>query len=127
MNKSARDNRANQLNPNNKAYWSSRLGSQSGSSSGGRGVFDYEIREYRPNFVVDPPKRRSKDGATYAWVVCDHIDRFLREDAYGAEFVENFKYAAVYKSKKEAEADVILRMGRNGSVTFFRIRCIKFD
>ena len=34
MNKKARDNRANQLNPNNPAYWKSRQGNKKKSSGG---------------------------------------------------------------------------------------------
>ena len=38
MNKKARDNRANQLNPNNPAYYKSRSGNKKKHSSGGSTV-----------------------------------------------------------------------------------------
>ena len=38
MDKKARDNRANQLNPNNPAYYKSRMGNTKKSSGGGKKV-----------------------------------------------------------------------------------------
>ncbi|EFA01980.1 hypothetical protein TcasGA2_TC007601 [Tribolium castaneum] len=47
MDKSGRDNRSNQMNPNNSAYSSSRGGSNTGSS--GRSQQDYDNRSNQLN------------------------------------------------------------------------------
>ena len=44
MNKKARDNRANQLNPNNKAYYKSRQNNQSKKHHGGSKTTVYKTK-----------------------------------------------------------------------------------
>jgi hypothetical protein len=82
MNKKAIDNRANQLNPNNSAYWSSRQGNYGGTKKGGYNPPFAPASRSRntPKFVSAPPRKglfgRSKDGE-YGWVICDHVGKFL--------------------------------------------------
>ena len=128
MNKHARDNRANQLNPNNRAYWASRQGGN--ASRGGHGNsnnFDY-TNHYAPKFVSAPPKRNlfgKKKSDDYGWVICNHVGKFLTNTT-NPYWSDNFENAVVFDSEKAAQEQVKwFKKTISGQMPFFRVRCIK--
>ena len=132
MDKKAMDNRANQLNPNNAAYWASRQGnlgkatknrcnpSHHSTSSGSN--------RYTPKFVSAPPKRglfgRIKCGE-YGWVICDHVGKFLTSTT-NTYWSTEFEKAVVFDNEKDAQEQVKwFKKEICGQVPFLRIRCVK--
>ena len=137
MNKKAIDNRANQLNPNNAAYWSSRQGNH-GKATKNRYNSSYpsapsSSNRYTPKFVSAPPKKglfgRSK-GGEYGWVICDHVGKFLTSTS-NTYWSTEFEKAVVFDNEKDAEVisqlmrkseeigDSRLLLGEGGKVNFF--------
>ena len=127
MNKKSRDNRSNQLNPNNSAYWKSRTGNTpkgrrcSGSSGGYCGG---------PKYVSEPKRGffgRAK--GNYGWVICNHVGEWISTTSY-VDFTGNYSRAVVFSSEKEAKkcANFFMRDSTSwgGKMPFLRIRCVEF-
>ena len=132
MNKKAIDNRANQLNPNNAAYWSSRQGNH-GKATKNRYNSSYlsapsSSNRYTPKFVSAPPKKglfgRSK-GGEYGWVICDHVGKFLASTS-NTYWSTEFEKAVVFDNEKDAQEQVKwFKKVISGQMPFFRVRCVK--
>ena len=130
MNKKAIDNRANQLNPNNSAYWSSRQGNHGGPKKGGYNppCAPASRSRYTPKFVSAPPRKglfgRSKDGE-YGWVICDHVGKFLTSTS-NTYWSTEFEKAVVFDNEKDAQEQVKwFKKIITGQMPFFRVRCVK--
>lgn len=132
MNKKAIDNRANQLNPNNPAYWSSRYGNQGKTTKNSHNPSYSSIssssNRYVPKFVSAPPKkglfRKSKDGE-YGWVICDHVGKFLISTS-NVYWSTEYERAVVFDNEKDAQDQVRwFKKVITSQTPFFRIRCVK--
>ncbi len=135
MNKKQRENRANQLNPNNSAYWKSRMGNSRGSSYSSGYSSNYSSSgsssSYfaEPKYVDKPPRGLfGKVKGDYGWVICDHVGRFVSKE-HITETTGFFCEAAVFRSEKEAKrlADRMMSDSsywRNG-MPFLRVRCVE--
>ena len=137
MDKKARDNRANQLNPNNKAYWSSRKGNAKKSSSkssyessrrsasyGGYSDGSYsDDVEFVSAPFISVITGRLPNG--YAWVVCNHNGEFLYSTYFGS-WTSLLSMAIAFDRKKDAKAAALeaIKKSLHGN-KYYRIRCIK--
>ena len=136
MDKKSRDNRANQLNPNNSAYWKSRMGNtkKSGSSLGKRsvgssggysgGYSDSSSEDNTPVRFVKKPKKSlfGRIKGNYGWVVCNHMGEFLQSADVIIFWTDLFRKAILFKSPEEAEA--YLNNYPKVKSSYYRIRCV---
>ena len=135
MDKKSRDNRSNQLNPNNSAYWKSRMGNtkksrssrgkrfgKSSSSSSDSSLCSSYSEETPPVRFVKKPKKSlfGKIKGNYGWVICNHMGQFLTELAL--YWTSTFSSALLFKSPEEAE--MFLNRYPDKKSSYYRIRCV---
>ena len=132
MDKKAMDNRANQLNPNNPAYWSSRQGNQGKTTknryNSSHSSIPSNANKYTPKFVSAPPKKgvfgKNRVG-DYGWVICDHVGKFLISTS-NTYWSTDFEKAVVFDNEKDAQEQVKwFKKVISGQMPFFRVRCVK--
>lgn len=126
MNKKARDNRANQLNPNNSAYWKSRMGNcGKRTQSSTSGYSSYEYSDEEPRFVKKPKRNIfGKIKGDYGWVVCNHSGQYI-ETFYGCVlWTSYFRSATVFKTEDDAFSFV----NRNrDKIQYYKIKCVDLN
>ena len=127
MKKHERDNRSNQLNPNNSAYWKSRMGNTPKTSSySSSGSYSYRTG---PRYVENPNRNFfGKVKGNYGWVICNHVGSWISSTSY-VDFTNNYSDAIVFKTEKEAKklTDFFMRESTSwrGKIPFLRIRCVE--
>ena len=126
MNKKQRDNRANQLNPNNSAYWKSRMDNSKSSYSGYSSYSSHSSFE-EPKFVSKPKKGLfGKVKGEYGWVICDHNGLFL-EDVLLEYFTRFFRLALIYSSKEKAEMVAQDILEHTAYHHWLKVRCVELQ